>query len=92
MAETEDAIRQRLGMNDALALKLAHLPLRPPMRLTPGERQVITLIAHGKSDAQIAKARGTSVRTVLNQVTSVFRKLGIKTREELLALLGAAPK
>jgi DNA-binding CsgD family transcriptional regulator len=92
VAETDDAIRQRLVMSDALAQRLSHLPLRPPLRLTPGERQVITLIAQGKTDAQIAKARGTSVRTVLNQVTSVFRKLGIKTREELLALLGAAPK
>jgi DNA-binding CsgD family transcriptional regulator len=28
------------------------------------------------------------VRTVLNQLSSVFRKLGIRTRDELKALLG----
>lgn len=62
------------------------------MRLTPGELDVITLIFRGKTDPQIARSRGTSRRTVLNQVTSIFRKLGLKNREELLALLGAPAK
>ncbi|MBK7861754.1 MAG: helix-turn-helix transcriptional regulator [Archangiaceae bacterium] len=83
-------IRQTFRLGEYEKLSLPPLPLRPPMRLTPGEREVIALMFQGKSDAQIAKARGTSVRTVLNQVTSIFRKLGIKSRDELMALLGAA--
>ena len=82
-------IRQTLQVGEFAQRGLPPLPVRPPLRLTPGERQVIMLIFQGKSDAQIAKARGTSVRTVLNQLSSVFRKLGFKSRDELMQLLGS---
>jgi DNA-binding NarL/FixJ family response regulator len=39
-------------------LRLPVLQLRPPMRLTPGERHVMMLLVQGKTDAQIAKERG----------------------------------
>lgn len=81
-----------MQLGEFAGVKLPPLPVRPPMRLTPGETQVIGLLFQGKTDAQIAKARGTSVRTVLNQVTSIFRKLGVRTREDLVALLGAPAK
>lgn len=90
--DSERIIRQRLQVGEFAESRLPPLPVRPPMRLTPGEKQVIALMFQGRSDAQIAKTRGTSVRTVLNQVTSIFRKLGVKSREELIALLGAAVK
>ena len=91
-ADRDRSIRQRLGLGEFAALQLPTLPMRPPMRLTPGELEVIGLIFRSKTDAQIARLRGTSVRTVLNQVTSIFRKLGIKSREQLVALLTRSPK
>lgn len=86
----EDAdrrIRLTFQLGEFAATSLPVLPLRPPLRLTRGERQVIAMMLAGRSDAQIAKHRGTSLRTLLNQVSSVLRKLGLGSRDELLALL-----
>ena len=57
-----------------------------PPGLTDAEREVVEAIVEGKSNAQIAAARGRSARTVANQVNSVFRKLGVGSRTELVAL------
>lgn len=90
--DADRSIRRRLHLGEFAATRLPALPLRPPMRLTPGELDVIAHLFRGKTEPQIARARGTSRRTVLNQVTSIFRKLGLRSREELLALLGAPAK
>lgn len=52
--------------------------------LTAAEREVVALVLSGKTDRAIAKARGTSPRTVANQLRSVFRKLDVSSRCELL--------
>lgn len=53
--------------------------------LTSAEREVALLALSGKSNGEIAEARHCSVRTVANQLQSVFRKLGIRSRAELAA-------
>jgi DNA-binding CsgD family transcriptional regulator len=53
--------------------------------LTSAEREVALLALGGKSNNEIAEARHCSVRTVANQLQSVFRKLGIRSRAELAA-------
>ena len=53
--------------------------------LTPSEREVAELVIAGRSNAHIARARGTSVHTVGNQIASVFRKIGVASRFELVA-------
>lgn len=61
-------------------------PVRPhpwPAQLTPAEQDVAARAIAGESNARIAAARGTSLRTVANQVASVFRKLGVASRHEL---------
>ena len=65
------------------------VPLRPPLpaSLTAAEREVVALIIEGKSNAEIAKARGVALRTVANQVASVLRKLDVGSRSALLARL-----
>lgn len=55
-------------------------------RLSSAEQAVVAAIFAGKSNADIAKERGTSVRTVANQVASIFRKLGVKSRAQLVAM------
>lgn len=53
--------------------------------LTAAEREVVTLLLEHLSNAEIAERRGTSLRTVANQVASIFRKLGVQSRSELVA-------
>jgi DNA-binding CsgD family transcriptional regulator len=55
--------------------------------LTGAEADVARLAAQGLSNKQIAVRRGTSPRTVANQIASLFRKLGLASRPELLARL-----
>ncbi len=55
--------------------------------LTAAERAVAAMIVDGMSNAEIAKARGKSVRTIANQVASAFRKLGVGSRVELSSVL-----
>jgi DNA-binding CsgD family transcriptional regulator len=54
-------------------------------QLTGAELAVATALVEGASNQQIAIARGSSVRTVANQVASIFRKLGVRSRGELAA-------
>ncbi len=57
-----------------------------PWSLTPSEREVAAAAVAGKSNQEIAAARGASTRTVANQLASIYRKLGINSRAELAAL------
>jgi DNA-binding CsgD family transcriptional regulator len=64
------------------------IPLGDPplfLDLTPAERAVARLIVEGRSDAEIAKARGVSKRTVAKQIASILDKTGTRSRVELVA-------
>lgn len=54
-----------------------------PDELTKAEKAVAALVLEGRSNQEIARVRGTSVRTVANQVASIFRKLEVTARAEL---------
>lgn len=58
--------------------------------LTLAERDVAERAAIGASNRAIARARGTSERTVANQLASIFGKLGVGSRAELAAKLRAS--
>jgi len=62
--------------------KLRHLS-----QLSPGVLDVLHYILQGKSNLEIAKLRGTSPRTVANQVAALFRKYNVSSRAELVARL-----
>jgi DNA-binding NarL/FixJ family response regulator len=51
-----------------------------PGTLSPREREVLTLLASGQSNQQIADALFVSRRTVTNHVSSILAKLGVPTR------------
>jgi DNA-binding NarL/FixJ family response regulator len=59
--------------------------------LSEAEREVAMLAAKGLKNAEIARRRGTSVRTVANQMASILRKLGVSSRYELAARLARYP-
>ena len=54
-------------------------------QLTPRERDVLELIAGGASNAQIATALALSEKTVRNVTTSVYAKIGVRSRAQAVA-------
>lgn len=52
--------------------------------LTPREREVVRLLAEGKSNKDVATVLGTSVKTVETQRAAIMRKLGFGAFSELV--------
>jgi DNA-binding CsgD family transcriptional regulator/tetratricopeptide (TPR) repeat protein len=61
-----------------------------PQSLTAAERRVGDLAAGGASNAEIARSLVVSLRTVETHLTSVYRKLDIKRRDDLAGALAPA--
>jgi PAS domain S-box-containing protein len=85
-----------------LAFEVARLPSesvrpQPVPRVTPRQRQILTLIASGLSTAEVARELTLSPETVRNHLRHAFRELGAHNRVEAIAaaqrlgLLAAAP-
>ncbi len=53
--------------------------------LTSRERQIVRLVLQGESNKDIASRLGTSAHTVKNQLTTIYRKLGVANRILLVA-------
>jgi DNA-binding NarL/FixJ family response regulator len=58
--------------------------LTPPQNLTAAEHDVALAVLAGASNREIALRRGTSERTVANQLRSIYSKLGISGRIDLI--------
>ena len=56
-----------------------------PSALSAAEEQVVNLALAGRSNQAIAAELFVSVRTVESHLTRSYRKLGVKSRSELLA-------
>jgi len=54
--------------------------------LTPQEQRIVTLVADGKTNKEIAAALALSPKTVKNYLSNVFEKLGIQRRSQAAAL------
>jgi len=52
--------------------------------LTPAERDVLRLMALGLDNSAIAQQLHKSEKTVRNQVSSIFEKLGVRSRAEAI--------
>lgn len=71
-------------------LLLASSPLvdeRNLSSLTDAERDVVSHLIAGSTNADIAERRGTSVNTVAAQVQAIYRKCGARSRSELATRL-----
>lgn len=66
-------------------ISTAAVPLPPS--LSTAEREVVRAVLAGCSNLEIASTRGTSAKTVGNQLHAIYRKLGVGSRHELAALL-----
>ena len=58
--------------------------------LTPTEQRVALLVAAGRTNAEVAEELGLSQKTIEWHVSRAYRKLGARSREDLIALLGHA--
>lgn len=59
-------------------------PVRSP--LTPREWEVLDLLCQGRSTQEIAKTLFLSVETVRSHIKNMLRKLGVRSRDEAVAL------
>lgn len=72
----------------AYAILSYGIPQNPILRgLTPAELEVLELWLDGASAEEVASLRGCAVRTVNNQVASIYRKLGAGSRAELATMV-----
>lgn len=76
-------VRFRHGDDEIAVLSYSHDSPTLPSCLSPAEREVVELALVGMTNEQIALQRGCSQRTIANQLASVFRKLGVRSRVEL---------
>jgi DNA-binding CsgD family transcriptional regulator/tetratricopeptide (TPR) repeat protein len=63
------------------------IALSGPDSLTPSERRVAEMAAEGPTNREIAQALFVTPKTVEVHLSSVYRKLGISSRSQLLAAL-----
>jgi DNA-binding CsgD family transcriptional regulator len=96
--------RSRFSANDlertrlllpSVAIATRLLPGLPAGRdeardLTSRQLQIVELVGRGLRNREIAAVCGTSPNTVRNQLVSIFEKLGVTTRGELIARAAAS--
>lgn len=63
-------------------------PTEPQYELSDAEKIVAAAVLRGCSNHEIATMRGRSMRTVANQLASIFEKVGVHSRRELVARMG----
>ncbi|MEE8717034.1 MAG: LuxR C-terminal-related transcriptional regulator [Coriobacteriales bacterium] len=85
MGERDDAGR---GGRDVLAASCDELA--GACGLTPREREILELLARGRTKAHIAEAFFISENTVRNHVKHIYAKLGVHDRQELIDRVEAA--
>ena len=57
--------------------------LRDPSAITPRQKQVIELIAAGRSNEEVGRALGISPRTAKAHCDTLRLKLGVKRRRQI---------
>lgn len=78
-----DSRRLEIQTREVLVLSFPLRGAEAPVPLTHAERDVVRRVLRGASNAQVARERGRSPRTVANQLASAFVKLGVGSRTEL---------
>jgi DNA-binding CsgD family transcriptional regulator len=60
-------------------------------KLTPAEQRVAERVARGLTNREVARDLVIAVHSVESALTSVYRKLGVRSRSELAARFAARP-
>ena len=77
----DDSYREDISHNSRLETKLRDC------KLTPAEMEVCTLLLEGYTLRQIAAMLSKAYATINTYCTSIYRKLNVNSRVELLLLL-----
>ena len=85
LAVSLERIRKRHGNQDHALL--GYVPTEPPQGITARELDVLTLVALGLTNIEIASRLGTRPRTVTTQVERLLHKLGQSGRAGLASLV-----
>lgn len=88
-ADLADICAVALGDNHRERSSLAPSHPEPWDVLTSAERDVARLAADGMSNADIARHRGVSVRTIETQMTAALRGLGLTNRHQITTMIPA---
>ncbi len=81
------AARSRVGLEPAAADPAAAVPAL----LSTPERRLVELVGEGRTNREIAAELHLGQKTLERRLTALYRKLGVGSRAELLARVGAAP-
>jgi DNA-binding NarL/FixJ family response regulator len=79
------AVRGEMHLDPAVARQLAaslRAPASAAATLTPRERDVLALVADGRSNREIARALVVSERTARTHVSNILAKLGLASRTQ----------
>jgi DNA-binding CsgD family transcriptional regulator len=63
-----------------------------PGALTPAERDVVQLAAHGLTSKEIAQQLSITVHTVKAHLSRAYGKLGVRSRSQFAAQLTSRPR
>ncbi|MCO7240481.1 response regulator transcription factor, partial [Aeromicrobium sp. CnD17-E] len=93
LVEDATATARRLGAQPLLDEAAALVPLRPDVRaeaqavaLTPREREVLSLVAEGRTNGEVAARLFISTKTASVHVSHILAKLGASSRTEAAAV------
>lgn len=78
---------ERAARGEFRVIRLPRLASRLPKSLSEAERAVAGWLTDGLSNREIADARKVSERTVANQIRSIFYKIGVGRRADLVVRL-----
>ncbi|HUN63757.1 MAG TPA: response regulator transcription factor [Candidatus Sulfotelmatobacter sp.] len=70
--------------SDRVSATIAPAPANPRSRLTSREREIVQLLAEGKSSKEVAAVLGISVKTAETHRANIMRKLQVHSVSELV--------
>jgi DNA-binding CsgD family transcriptional regulator len=76
-----------IGGEEILVLSVPLPKLQYPEGTTPAEQEIIDLLLQGRTAKEVAEERGVSLRTVTTQLGKIFRKAGVNSQAELVAMM-----
>jgi DNA-binding CsgD family transcriptional regulator len=79
--------RMRVGGEDIIVLSVPLPNLQYPEGTTAAEHEIIDLVLQGLTAKEIAERRAASLRTVTTQLGTIFRKAGVNSQAELIAMM-----